>query len=97
MHPTKFTVIAAVSLVALVAIEAQAQADDWSEQMTKAATACSVLFKQMFQNTKGKDFAQCMEDQTRREIKDCFERNDMPSCVQGRSLRVLQICDLRRC
>lgn len=79
--------------------------DKWVEQVGNATQSCVVLFSQKFgdakttKGPKGKDFADCLTDQTEEAIKPCIgtSRSEFPKCVASRSLHVMEACDLTRC
>ncbi len=75
------------------------QREKWVEQVGKATQSCLALFRQKFGDAKGHNFADCVTDQTSKAIEPCVgvSKNEFASCVAGRSLKVMETCDLTRC
>jgi hypothetical protein len=71
--------------------------DKWVGQTARANKACLDKFRQKFGGAKDRNYADCVTDQTNKEIDTCIGDSDFSNCVLKRSLRVLEVCDLSRC
>lgn len=71
--------------------------DKWVGQTARANKACLAKFRQKFAEAKDRNYAECVTDQTNKEIDACVGDNDFSGCVFRRSLRVLEVCDLSKC
>src|SRR5271169_271365 len=71
--------------------------DKWVGQTARANKSCLAKFRQKFGEGKGHNFADCVTDQTNKEIDACIGDSEFSNCVFQRSLRVLEVCDLSRC
>jgi hypothetical protein len=71
--------------------------DKWIGQTARANKSCLAKFRQKFGETKDRIYADCMTDQTNKEIDTCIGNNEFSNCVLQRSLKVLEACDLSKC
>jgi hypothetical protein len=71
--------------------------DKWVGQSGAASKSCLTKFRQKFGEAKGHNYADCVTEQTNKEIDACIGNSDFSSCVFQRSLRVLEVCDLSKC
>lgn len=71
--------------------------DKWVGQTARANKACLAKFRQKFGATKDRLYADCVMDQTNKEIDTCIGENEFSNCVLQRSLKVLEVCDLSKC
>ena len=71
--------------------------DKWVKQTGKASKSCLAKFQQKFREATGHNYADCVTDQTNKEIDTCIGGSDFSNCVLERSLRVLEVCDLSKC
>ena len=69
----------------------------WVGQTGKASKSCLAKFRQKFGEAKGHNYADCVTDQTNKEIDTCIGNSEFSNCVYQRSLRVLEVCDLSKC
>jgi hypothetical protein len=69
----------------------------WVQQTGRASKSCLAKFRQKFGNASGHNYADCLTDQTNREIDSCTGDSEFSSCVFQRSLKVLEVCDLSKC
>jgi len=71
--------------------------DKWVGQTARANKSCLAKFRQKFGETKDRIYADCVTDQTNKEIDTCIGNNEFSNCVLQRSLKVLEVCDLSKC
>jgi hypothetical protein len=71
--------------------------DKWVGQTGTASKSCLTKFRQKFGEAKGHNYADCVTEQTNKEIDACIGNSDFSNCVFQRSLRVLEVCDLSKC
>lgn len=71
--------------------------DKWVGQTTRANKACLAKFRQKFGGAKDRNYAECVTDQTNKEIDTCVGDSELSNCVLQRSLKVLEVCDLSKC
>ena len=71
--------------------------DKWAKQTGNATKTCLAKFRQKFGEANGHNYADCVTDQTNKEIDTCVSSSDFSNCVLERSLRVLEVCDLSKC
>jgi len=71
--------------------------DKWVGQTAKANKACLAKFRQKFGEAKDRNYADCVTDQTNKEIDTCIGDSEFSACVLQRSLKVLEVCDLSKC
>ena len=69
----------------------------WVKQTGIASQSCLAKFRQKFGNAQGHNYADCVTDQTNKEIDTCTGDSEFSACVFQRSLRVLEVCDLSKC
>jgi hypothetical protein len=69
----------------------------WVRQTGIASKSCLAKFHQKFGNAEGHNYAECLADQTNKEIDTCIGDGEFSNCVFQRSLRVLEVCDLSKC
>jgi hypothetical protein len=89
-----------IALVLGSTFPAQAQPlerDKWVGQTTRANKACLAKFRQKFGEGKDRNYADCVTDQTNKEIDTCIGNSEFSNCVFQRSLKVLEVCDLSKC
>jgi len=48
-------------------------------------------------NAEGHNYAECLADQTNKEIDTCIGDSEFSNCVFQRSLSELEVCDLSKC
>jgi hypothetical protein len=98
----KHLLLGTVAVIALAFGSARAEdskGDKWAEQVGIALKSCAALFERKFGEAKGHDFADCMTNQTSKATEGCIgqSRSEFPICVAGRTLKVMQTCDLSKC
>jgi hypothetical protein len=99
----KHLLLVTVAVIALAVGSARAddsEGDKWVEQLGAAGKSCAALFERKFGETKGHDFTDCMWDQTNKATEGCIggrSRREFSICVAGRTLKVMQACDLSKC
>jgi len=71
--------------------------DKWVEQTGRASKSCLSKFRKRFGEAKGHNYADCVTDQTNKEIDSCVGDSEFSNCVLQRSLKVLEVCDLSKC
>ena len=71
--------------------------DKWVRQTGKASKSCLAKFRQKFGEAKDHNYADCVTDQTNKEIDTRIGNSQFSNCVYQRSLRVLEVCDLSKC
>ena len=71
--------------------------EKWIQQTARASKSCLAKFRQKFGNVRGHNYADCVTDQTNKEIDTCTGDSEFSSCVFQRSLKVLEVCDLSKC
>ena len=71
--------------------------DRWAVQTARANKSCLAKFRHKFGETKDRIYADCVMDQTNKEIDTCIGDSEFSNCVFQRSLRVLEVCDLSKC
>ena len=93
-----YALIIAMFLGSTVLAEAEPlDRDKWVGQTARANKACFAKFRQKFGETKGRLYADCVTDQTNKEIDTCIGDSEFSTCVLQRSLKVLEACDLSKC
>jgi len=99
----KHLIVGTVAVIVLGVGSARAddsEGDKWVEQLGAAGKSCAALFERKFGETKGHDWVDCMTDQTNKSIEGCVggrSRREFSICVAGRTLKVMQTCDLSKC
>jgi hypothetical protein len=96
----KHLIVGTVAVIALTVGSARAVDDKWVEQNIEAGKSCVASFERKFGETKGHDWVDCMTDQTNKAIEGCIggrSRREFSICVAGRTLKVMQTCDLSKC
>ena len=94
----RYVLIIATLLGSTVLVRAQSlDRDKWVGQTARANKACLAKFRQKFGEAKDRNYADCVTDQTNKEIDACVGNSEFSSCVFQRSLRVLEVCDLSKC
>jgi hypothetical protein len=71
--------------------------DKWVRQTGQANKTCLAKFRQKFGEAKDHNYADCVMDQTNKEIDTCIGNSEFSNCVLERSLKVLEVCDLSKC
>jgi hypothetical protein len=71
--------------------------DKWVGQIGRANKTCLAKFRQKFGEAKDHNYADCVTDQTNKEIDACIGNSEFSNCVHERSLKVLEVCDLSKC
>jgi hypothetical protein len=71
--------------------------DKWVGQNARANKSCLAKFQQKFGSAKDHNYADCVTDQTNKEIDGCVGNSEFSDCVFRRSLKVLEVCDLSKC
>lgn len=71
--------------------------DQWVGQTARANKSCLAKFRKIFGEAKGHNYADCVTDQTNKEIDACIGNSEFSNCVLQRSLKVLEVCDLSKC
>jgi hypothetical protein len=71
--------------------------DKWVGQIGRANKTCLAKFRQKFGEAKDHNYADCVTDQTNKEIDTCIGKSEFSNCVHERSLKVLEVCDLSKC
>ena len=71
--------------------------DKWVGQTARANKACLAKFRQKFGEAKDRNYANCVADQTNKEIDTCIGDSEFSNCVLQQSLKVLELCDLSKC
>ena len=71
--------------------------DKWVGQIGRANKTCLAKFRQQFGEAKDHNYADCVTDQTNKEIDTCIGNSEFSNCVLERSLKVLEVCDLTKC
>jgi hypothetical protein len=100
MKQLSFGTVAVIALAVGSARADDSEGDKWVEQNLAAAKSCAASFERKFGETKGHDWVDCMTDQTSKAIEGCIggrSRRDFSICVAGRTLKVMQTCDLSKC
>jgi hypothetical protein len=69
---------------------------NWVRQTGIASKSCLAKFHQKF-GAEGHNYAECLADQTNKEIDTCIGDIGFSNCIFQRSLRVLEVCDLSKC
>ena len=94
----RYVLIIAMLFGSTFLVRAQAlDRDKWVGQTSRANKACLAKFRQKFGEAKDRDYADCVTNQTNKEIDACVGDSEFSSCVFQRSLRILQVCDLSKC
>ena len=87
-----------IAMLAWSTLLAQAlDRDKWVGQTGRANKTCLAKFRQKFGEAKDHNYADCITDQTNKEIDTCIGNGEFSNCVFERSLRVLEVCDLSKC
>lgn len=71
--------------------------DQWVGQTERANKSCLAKFRKNFGEAKGHNYADCVTDQTNKEIDSCIGNSEFSNCVLQKSLKVLEVCDLSKC
>jgi hypothetical protein len=71
--------------------------EKWIQQTGRVNKSCQAKFRQKFGNAPGHNYADCLTDQTDKEINTCPSDGEFSNCVLQRSLKVYEVCDLSKC
>jgi hypothetical protein len=69
----------------------------WVQQIGRASQSCLAKFRRKFGNATDHNYADCLTDQTDKEINTCPGDGEFSNCVLQRSLKVFEACDLSKC
>jgi hypothetical protein len=69
----------------------------WVQQTGRANKSCLAKFRRKFGNATDHNYADCLTDQTDKEINTCPSDSEFSNCVLLRSLKVFEACDLSKC
>jgi hypothetical protein len=89
--------IATLLVSTLVAQAESLDRDKWIRQMERANKSCLAKFRQKFDAAVDHNYANCVTDQTNKEIDACTSNSEFSNCVLQQSLKVLEVCDLSKC
>jgi hypothetical protein len=91
------SIIATLLVSTLLAQAEPLDRDKWIGQSARTSKTCLAKFLQKFGGAKDHNYADCVADQTNKEIDTCIGNSDFSNCVFERTLRVLEVCDLSKC
>jgi len=95
--------IRSVLIVAILlwsVLHAQAESLDrtkWVQLTARASKSCLAKFRQKFGNAQDRNYADCLNEQSNKEIDACIGDSEFSNCVLQRTLKVYEVCDLWKC
>jgi hypothetical protein len=94
----RYASIIATLLVSTLVTQAEPlDRDKWVGQTARANKTCLAKFRQKFGGANDHNYADCVADQTNKQIDACVGNSEFSNCVLQQSLKVLEACDLSKC
>jgi len=96
----KMRYVLMIAILLCSALHAHAETLDrtkWVQLTARASKSCLAKFRQKFGNAQDRNYADCLTEQSNKEIDACIGDSEFSNCVLQRTLKVYEVCDLSKC